>query len=63
MTQGREIIREYDLKFKESADTALLDEANKKLCDMAKKQTISTLNAVLRDASMHMKNGFNRADN
>lgn len=63
MTKGREIIREFDLKFKENADTALLDEANKKLCDMARKETINTLNAVLRDASMHMKNGFNRADN
>ena len=30
---------------------------------MAKEQTVDTLNKVLADASQHMKNGYNRADN
>ena len=62
-TQGRQIIREYDAKFAESKDVKVLAEANEKLCEMAKKETTNTLNNVLRDASMHMKNGYNRADN
>ena len=40
-----------------------MQEANDKLCAMAKKQTIDTLNKVLLDVSTHMKNGFNLADN
>ena len=47
----------------ESGDYSLAAEANEKLADMAKEQTISTLNKVLLDASQHMKNGYNRADN
>ena len=62
-TQGRQIIREYDAKFADSKDVKVLAEANEKLCEMAKKETTNTLNNVLRDASMHMKNGYNRADN
>ena len=62
-TQGRRILMEYDRRFAETGDTALLKEANEKLCAMAKAQTISTLNKVLLDASQHMKNGYNRADN
>jgi hypothetical protein len=30
---------------------------------MAREQTKDALNKVLYDASTHMKNGFNRADN
>ena len=30
---------------------------------MAKQQTTETLGKVLYDASVHMKNGYNRADN
>ena len=61
--KGRQIIREYDRKIAESGDAALVRQANEKLCAMAKEQTISTLNKVLLDASVHMKNGYNRADN
>ena len=62
-TKGRQIIREYDKKLAEGGDVSILKEANDKLSDMAKKQTTETLNRVLADASMHMKNGYNRADN
>ena len=62
-TKGRRLILEYDRKMAESGDYSLAAEANEKLADMAKEQTISTLNKVLLDASQHMKNGYNRADN
>ena len=61
--KGRQILREYDRKMIESGDFTLTREANGKLCDMAREQTTKALNQVLREASMHMKNGYNRADN
>ena len=62
-TQGRRIIREYDGKIAETGDVSLAEKANAELCEMAREQTRDTLNKVLYDASTHMKNGFNRADN
>ncbi|MBO6158014.1 MAG: C69 family dipeptidase [Firmicutes bacterium] len=61
--KGRQLVREYDQKFEETKDPAVLKEANEKLSEMAKKETIQTLNKVLFEASVHMKNGYNRADN
>ncbi len=63
MTEGRKILREYDKKIAEGEDPSVLIKANEKLCEMAKKQTTETLGKVLHDASLHMKNGYNRADN
>ena len=62
-TEGRRLMAEYDRRMMESGDFSLVQEANDKLCAMAKKQTIDTLNKVLLDVSTHMKNGFNLADN
>ncbi len=62
-TKGRTLIREYDKKFAESGDLKLLSEANEKLAQMAKEQTIQTLNKVLREATVRMKDGYNLADN
>ncbi len=62
-TEGRRLIREYDRRMAESGDFALAAEANDKLCAMAKEQTISALNKVLLDATEHMKNAYNLADN
>ena len=62
-TKGRQLIREYDRKMAETGDWSLTAEANEKLCAMARRATTDTLNKVLLDASMHMKNGYNRADN
>ena len=62
-TRGRQLIREYDAKIAESGKTALAEEANRKLCEMAKEETTSALNKVLRTASERMKNGYNLADN
>ena len=61
--RGRQIIREYDQKMKQSGDFSLIKEANESLCSMAKEETTKVLNKVLLDASTHMKNGFNLADN
>ncbi|MBO4416048.1 MAG: C69 family dipeptidase, partial [Lachnospiraceae bacterium] len=61
--RGRQLIREYDLKMKKKADSTLVEEANKKLCEMAKEETTKVLNKVLYTASANMKNGFKLADN
>ena len=47
----------------EKNDFSLTEEANEKLVAMAREETVSTLNKVLRTASEKMKNGFNLADN
>ena len=62
-TRGRQLIREYDRIMIENNNFSLMEEANRKLCDMAKEETIKTLNKVLLEATIHMKNGYNRADN
>lgn len=62
-TKGRQLLMEYDKRFAESGDLKLLAQANEALCKMAREKTIDTLNKVLLDASTHMKNGYNRADN
>ena len=61
--ESRRILAEYDRKFAETGDPALLREANDKLAALAKKETTDALNKVLRAASEKMKNGYNRADN
>ena len=62
-TKGRRLILEYDRKMAEAGDWSLASKANEKLAAMAREETIATLNKVLLDASEHMKNGYNRADN
>ena len=63
ITKGRQIILEYDRKIRDTGDYSLAEEANEKLCHMAKEQTIKALSTVLHEACVHMKNGYNRADN
>ncbi|MBO4563249.1 MAG: C69 family dipeptidase [Clostridia bacterium] len=63
MTKGRELIIEYDKRFGETGDMKLLEEANEKLAEMAKEQSTKVLGNVLHEASVTMKNGYNRADN
>lgn len=62
-SQGHQLINEYDAKMIASKDFSLTEEANEKICEMAKKETIRCLNNVLLQASKNMKNNFNRADN
>ncbi|MBE6909253.1 MAG: C69 family dipeptidase [Ruminococcaceae bacterium] len=61
--KGRRIVLEYDKKMAESGDFSLTEEANDALCKMAKEETTSALTKVLAEASTHMKNGYNMADN
>ena len=61
--RSRQILREYDLKMAKKADPALMDEANKKICQMAKEETTKALNNILHQASVNMKNGYKLSDN
>ncbi|MBQ6232127.1 MAG: C69 family dipeptidase [Clostridia bacterium] len=61
--EGRRIVREYDQKITETGDAKLMAEANGKLAAMAKEKTASVLTDLVLEASKHMKNGFNLADN
>ncbi|MBO6014599.1 MAG: C69 family dipeptidase [Oscillospiraceae bacterium] len=61
--RGRQIVREYDRKMTEYGDFSGIEEANRKLCDMAKEETGRALGKILLTASEHMKNGYSRADN
>ena len=63
LSKGRRIIWEYDRKMIENNDFSLTEEANRKLCEMAKEQTTDTLNKLVLESSSHMKNGYNLADN
>ena len=63
MTEGRRIVLEYDRRIAETGNAALAEEANEKLCRMAKERTDKALTAVLHESSVTMKNGYNRADN
>ena len=63
LNQGMEILKEYDLKFSNTKDLRLLEEANEKLARMAKEAATKALNEVLLDASKNMKNSYSRSDN
>ncbi len=63
MTAGRRIIGEYDKKMAETGDYSLTEEANEKICGEVRKLTTDTLNKITLEASTHMKNGYNLADN
>ena len=61
--RGRQLVREYDRIMAESGDFSRTEEANRKLCDMCREETVKTLNKVLQTASESMKNGFRLSDN
>lgn len=63
LTKGRQLLLEYDKKITQTKDLSLLEEANEKLSKMAKEETTYTLNKVLHEASIKMKNGFKLSDN
>ena len=62
-SEGRRIMNEYDKKMISENRFDLLEEANEKLCDMAKKETQKILNRVVAISASKMKNGYNRSDN
>ena len=61
--EGHRLVNEYDEKMLKEKDYSLIKEANEKICEMAKKETLDTLGKVLHDASVHMKCSYNRSDN
>jgi len=61
--RGRRLIMEYDGNMAESGDFSLAAKANEALAEMARAQTIDTLNKVLLESSQSMRNGYDRADN
>lgn len=61
--RGRQIICEYDKRMTETGDFSLAAEANKKICDMAKEETVSTLGKILDTSSKRMKNNSQLSDN
>lgn len=60
---GHKLVNEYDKKMIENNDFSLIDEANVEIAKMAANETKDVLNKVIMDASVHMKNGYNRGDN
>ncbi len=62
-TRGRQLIREYDRKMSETGSFSLTKEANRRLCEMCREETVKTLNKLLQIASEQMKNGYSLADN
>lgn len=60
---GHEIVARYDRKMLDAKKFDLIDEANTKLCEMAKKAATSALNNILKEASKAMRCGYSRADN
>ena len=62
-SQAHRLLNEYDRRFTENPDLALIDKANNALCEEGQKETQRTLNLVLAEASRHMKNNYFRGDN
>ena len=61
--RGRELVKEYDARMKESGDYTLTDEANEKIAAMVKEETTKVVNELVLEASKAMKDGYNLADN
>lgn len=61
--KGHQLINEYDELMLKDNNFSLIAEANEKICEMGKKETDDVLYKVLFDASLHMKNNYNRSDN
>ena len=61
--KAQELLNEYDEKYKQNSNENILIEANDKIAEMVAKETSEALGKVLMEASIHMKNGYNRADN
>ena len=66
MSKGHELINCYDELIEKESDAtkrmALKIEANRKIADMLKKETLATLDKVLYELSNQMKNAYSRSD-
>ena len=63
VTKGRRLVLEYDRRMTEAGDFTMMEKANREICEMAREQTTDVLNKLVLEASRHMKDGYNRADN
>lgn len=64
LNNGHRLLNEFDKKLKDSKNHAnIIKEANEAIADMALNETNKVVAKLFYDASMHMKNGFNRSDN
>ncbi|MBQ3370312.1 MAG: C69 family dipeptidase [Mogibacterium sp.] len=61
--RARQIIIEYDKKMIETGDYSLAEEANKRICEMAKEETTKALGRILQTSSVRMKNNSKLSDN
>ena len=66
MAKGHALINRYDALLEQESDPEkqmkLKVEANRKVAQMLKKETASTLDKVLYELSNQMKNAYSRSD-
>ena len=62
-SKGHNILNEYDEKMMKENNYDLIGEANEKICEMAKKETLKTLYEALKKASENMRCNYSRTDN
>ena len=63
MNKGRALLNEGDEAFQKTHDPKVLGETNEKVAKMAIESTKTVLRQVLQEASLKMKNGYQRFDN
>lgn len=61
--KSHEMLNTFDKKYVNSKDIIVLQEANNKICEIAKQLSTKAMNQLLLEASKHMKCNYNRADN
>ena len=62
-SQALRLIRQNDDVFGKYMESNILQEANKDIAELVKKETDALLDKILYTASCLMKNGYNRSDN
>ena len=62
-TELRRLVMESDRKMTDANAFGLMREANEQICKKARELTTAALNKIVHEASLHMKNGYNRGDN
>ena len=61
--KGRKLLCEYDAKYLEANDPAVLEQANKQVAEMVQAESDKVLGQILRIASERMKTRYHRGDN
>ena len=63
MNQGRRLLCEYDARIMAGENERILEEANRKITEMVKKESDKVLLSVLNHSSEKMRNRYHRGDN